>query len=179
MKKRKKAKPVASTVELLQAKKEQIQSFKAKMNHRRSLSDRLADKVTSAFGSVWFFVGNVLWLGLWILINMDLIPGLPVFDPFPFGLLTMIMSLEAIFLSIFVLISQNRAAFVADLREEIDLKVNVRAEQEITRLINMVDEIHDHLGLAPDDDDELREMKKRVNLEEMEEEISKEMNDND
>jgi len=89
------------------------------------------------------------------------------------------MSLEAIFLSIFVLISQNRAAFVADLREEIDLKVNVRAEQEITRLINMVDEIHDHLGLAPDDDDELREMKKRVNLEEMEEEISKEMNDND
>jgi uncharacterized membrane protein len=87
----------------------------------------------------------------------------------------MIVSLEAIFLAIIVLISQNRAAHIADLREEVDLQLNVKAEQEITRMIIMLDEIHDHMGLNPEDDEELVMMKQKTDLNEIEKELAKEM----
>lgn len=156
-------------------KREVILSFKAKMDQSRNLSERLADVISNAFGSTWFFLANFIWFLGWIVVNTDLIPGIPVFDPFPFGLLTMIVSLEAIFLSIFVLISQNRAAKIADLREEIDLQINVRAEQEITRILVMLDEIHDHLGLEAEDDEELRGMKEKTDLSSLEMKILSEM----
>lgn len=158
-------------------KRQQIRSLKAKMDRNRSLTNRMADFFTRAFGSTWFLFLNFIWFALWILINTGLLPILPEFDPFPFGLLTMMVSLEAIFLSIFVLISQNRASRVAELREEVDLQINVKAEHEITRILCMVDEIHDHLGLNPEDDAELRKMKKRTNMDALERAISKEMED--
>ena len=163
--------------ELLKKKKEQIKSFKVKMNQERSLTDRLADRITKAFGSTWFFIANVLWFGTWMTINLNLVPGVTPFDPYPFGFLTMMVSLEAIFLSIFVLISQNRASRVDDLREEIDLRINVKAEQEITRVLQMLDEIHDHLGLDPIDDAELKKMKKRTDVSALKKAISKEMDE--
>lgn len=163
--------------ELLKKKKAQIKSFKVKMGQSRTLTDRMADTITKAFGSTWFFVANVLWFALWILINTELLPVTAPFDPYPFSFLTLMVSLEAIFLSIFVLISQNRASKVADLREEIDLQINVQAEQEITRILCMVDEIHDHLGLEAKDDAELKKMKKRMNLSALEKAISKEMDE--
>lgn len=145
------------------------------MDKNRNLSEKLADEITNAFGSTWFFTLNLLWFLGWIAINTHLIPGIAAFDPFPFGLLTTIVSLEAIFLSIFVLISQNRAAKIADLREEIDLQINVRAEQEITRILVMLDEIHDHLGLEAEDDEELRGMKQKTDLSSLEKKILREM----
>ncbi len=160
---------------LARARKDHIQSFKAKMDARRSPADKAADVFTKSFGTVIFLVLNGLWFMIWILINMGFIPAIPAFDPFPFGLLTMIVSLEAIFLSIIVLISQNRAARIADLREEVDLHINVRAEEEITRLICMVDMIHDHLGLEAADDVELIRMKQKINLEELETQLEKEV----
>lgn len=158
-------------------RREQIQSFKAKMDLRRTLTDRIADHITNAFGSVLFFSLNFSAFIIWIIWNNGWVPNVSVFDPYPYGMLTMVVSLEAIFLSIFVLISQNRAAKIADLREEVDLHVNVQAEEEITRLLIMVDQIHDHLGLDPDDDAELRRMKKRTNLKTIEDKISKEMDE--
>lgn len=163
--------------ELFKDKKAQIKSFKAKMSQNRTLTDKLAGGITKAFGSTWFFVANFLWFALWVLINTKALPIVAPFDPYPFSFLTLMVSLEAIFLSIFVLISQNRASKVGDLREEIDLHVNVQAEQEITRLLCMVDEIHDHLGLAAEDDAELKKMKKRVNLSALEKAISKEIDE--
>ena len=163
--------------ELLKKKKAQIKSFKVKMDTERTLTDRLADHITKAFGSTWFFVANFLWFAIWIVINLNLVPGIAPFDPYHFGFLTMMVSLEAIFLSIFVLISQNRASRVADLREEIDLRINVQAEQEITRILIMLDEIHDHLGLASEDDAELKKMKKRTNVSALKKAISKEMDE--
>lgn len=163
--------------ELFKMKREQIRSFKAKMNQNRTITDHIADAINRAFGTSWFLILNALWFGTWILINLDLVPFIQPFDPFPFGLLTMMVSLEAIFLSIFVLISQNRASKIGDLREEIDLQINVQAEHEITRILCMVDEIHDHLGLSSEDDPELRKMKKRMDLGAIERAISKEMDD--
>ena len=164
-------------LELLKKKKAQIKSFKVKMEVGRSFTDKLADRITKAFGSTWFFVANFIWFTAWILINLDLVPGIAPFDPYPFGFLTMTVSLEAIFLSIFVLISQNHASRIADLREEIDLRINVQAEQEITRMLIMLDEIHDHLGLDAEDDAELKNMKKRTNLPALKKAISKEMDE--
>lgn len=149
-----------------------ITSFKAKFYSKRKWYDRFADFMTEYFGTFTFFVFNFGWYVVWVLWNNRVIPGLPVFDPFPHGLLTMIVSLEAIFLTIIVLISQNRQSSIADLREEIDFNINVKAEQEITKILNMLDDIHDNLGLNTKIDEELIEMKKFTNLDEIEEQIS-------
>ncbi len=140
---------------------------------REAWYDRAADYVTQAFGTVSFLIANAIFFAVWIIWNSNIFPGLHVFDPFPFGFLTMIVSLEAIFLSIIVLISQNRAGEVSDLRQKLDFEVNIRAEEEITRIIKMLDEIHDHLGLDPHDDEELKNMKQSIDIQKLGEEILK------
>jgi uncharacterized membrane protein len=115
-----------------------ITSIKAKANAKRSLPEKFADWLTGYFGTVTFLVLNALWFTGWILVNTGKIPGIEPFDRFPFGLLTMIVSLEAIFLAIIVLISQNREAKIAELREEIDLQVNSIAEEEISKTIRLM-----------------------------------------
>ncbi|MEO6109830.1 MAG: DUF1003 domain-containing protein [Candidatus Saccharimonadales bacterium] len=130
-----------------------IQSYRAKSDAKRTLSDKFADKLTAKFGTVFFLALNALWFFVWIPINMNLIPGIKPFDPFPFGLLTMIVSLEAIFLAIIVLISQNRAAKVAELREEIDLQINSIAESEITKILVLMGMLLDKNGIELDDPD--------------------------
>jgi uncharacterized membrane protein len=130
--------------------------------------DHLADRITAFSGSmtyVWLHVG---WFTVWIAVNVGLF-GLAAFDEFPFGLLTMIVSLEAIFLSTFVLISQNREARSADRRARLDLQINMLAEQEVTRLTKMVADIHEHLGLQDDPEEkaEIEEMKEPVRVDEL------------
>jgi len=90
--------------------------------------DRAADRVTAFAGSLNFVYIHGVWFGIWILINIGLIGSALAFDKFPFGLLTMIVSLEAIFLSTFVMVSQNRQAARADIRSELDFETNLRAE---------------------------------------------------
>ena len=130
----------------------------------KNILNRSADFLTQAFGTVWFLTINaIIFLG-WILVNSGLLPFIPVFDPYPYGLLTTAVSLEAIFLSIIVLISQNRASDIADIRQELDLEINIKSENEITRILNILDEIHDHLGLDPENDEELAAMKQKTNI---------------
>lgn len=138
--------------------------FRRRMSIRESLGGKFADSLTRAFGTVWFLVVNAMFFIAWILVNTGVWPLVPAFDPFPFIFLTMFVSLEAIVLSVVVLISQNRASDIADMREELDFEINVRAEEEVTRILVMLDEIHDHLGLNPLDDDELAEMKQRIDV---------------
>ena len=90
--------------------------------------DRAADKITALAGSMEFVYIHALWFGVWIVLNVGLLGAALVFDDFPFGLLTMIVSLEAIFLSTFVMISQNRQAARADIRSDLDFENNVRSE---------------------------------------------------
>lgn len=130
-----------------------VQSYRAKADAKRTWSDKFADKLTLRFGSVLFLALNAVWFIVWITINTNLIPGVEPFDPFPFGLLTMIVSLEAIFLAIIVLISQNRDAKVAELREEIDLQVNSIAETEVTKIIEMLALLLKKEGIKIDDPD--------------------------
>ena len=153
----------------------QFVSFRAKRAVCKGWADRVADWLTESFGTVKFFAFHLLFFIAWIVLNLGVIPGIPVFDTFPYGLLTMVVSLEAIFLSIIVLMSQNRASDTEDLREELDLQINVRAEEEITRILNMLDAIHDHLGLPAEDDEELKTMKQKTDVNAIEEEIEKEI----
>lgn len=138
--------------------------FRIKLEKNKSTIERCADFLRNSFGTVWFLVLNAAVFAIWIILNSNLIPGVPMFDPYPYGLLTTAVSLEAIFLSVIVLISQNRASQIDDLREEIDLQINIKAEEEITKIINMLDEIHDHLGLPVEDDKELKRMKEKTNI---------------
>lgn len=128
-----------------------VQSFRAKADAKRRPTDKFADYLTTKFGSVVFLGLNAAWFFIWIVINTGLIPGVEPFDPFPFGLLTMIVSLEAIFLAIIVLISQNRAAKIAELREEIDLQVNSIAETEVSKTIMMLGLLLEKNGIKIDD----------------------------
>ncbi|MCI0444340.1 DUF1003 domain-containing protein, partial [bacterium] len=115
-----------------------IHGYQAKHNLHKTKAEKVDDQVTDFTGSVAFLVINSLWFIVWIVINLNLIPGIKAFDPFPFALLTMTVSLEAIFLSIFVLITQNRQSKIADLRQEIDLQINMIAEEEITKVMQML-----------------------------------------
>ncbi len=98
----------------------------------RNSQDRLADKITAFCGTMQFVYIHILWFGLWVLANLGIFDSfIKAFDPFPFGLLTLIVSLEAIFLSTFVMISQNRTAQQDQLRAQLDYETNVKAEREI------------------------------------------------
>ena len=114
------------------------------------LGDRLADRITGFTGSMMFVGLHLLLFGLWIAINLGAVPGVPRFDP-SFVVLAMVASVEAIFLSTFVLISQNRMAALADRRADLDLHVNLLAEHELSRLAELVARIAAKLDVAVDD----------------------------
>ncbi len=138
-----------------------FKSFEAKSIRSRSLLTQLSDDLTEVFGSTGFLILNFFFFTVWILINVGWIPEIAPFDPFPFGLLTMIVSLEAIFLSIFVLVSQNRSSFISSLREEVHLRVNLIAEEEITKALEVLAELRKEMGIKKKDP-ELEEMLNRI-----------------
>jgi uncharacterized membrane protein len=100
--------------------------------HRQGQQDRVADAITKFAGSMLFIYLHIIWFGLWIVVNV--VYRKSGFDPFPFGLLTLVVSLEAIFLSTFVMLSQNRDAQRSDIRADLDFATNVRAEVWIEAL---------------------------------------------
>lgn len=124
-----------------------IVEMQRKITEARSLGGRVADAITDFTGSMAFVYVHIVWFAVWILLNIGLIhiPRVSEFDKFPFSLLTMIVSLEAIFLSTFVLISQNRLAAAAEKRAELDLQINLLAEQKATKVLEMLDQITEQL----------------------------------
>ena len=96
----------------------------------RKAENRVSDKITAFAGTMRFVYIHSVWFGLWIAINLGLLGAALIFDEYPFGLLTLIVSLEAIFLSTFVMISQNRQAKSAEIRSNLDYKTNVMAERD-------------------------------------------------
>lgn len=131
---------------------------------KRTLKERVADAITRVSGSLLFVFAHVVWFTVWVAANLSFF-GIKPFDPFPFGLLTTIVSLEAIFLSTFVLVSQNRQAAIADRRAQLDLQINLLAEREVTRLLKLQDAIAKHLGVDECDREELRELEQDVDPE--------------
>jgi uncharacterized membrane protein len=158
-----------------ESRKKMFHSIKAKADAKRTIMERIADTMTSAFGSMPFLVFNTLFFVLWILINTNQIRWINAFDPFPFSLLTTIVSLEAIFLAIFVLISQNRGSKVDDLREETHLQINLIAEKEVTKVMKMIAILLEHQGVDLSKDPELKKLIKPISEEEIEKRLEKEI----
>ena len=123
----------------------------------RGIQDKAADLITIFSGRMSFIYVHVIWFGLWILLNTGKFHA-RIFDPYPYGLLTMIVSLEAIFLSTFVLISQNRLSADADRRANLDLQIGLLTEHEVTRILQMLDAIQDKLGIENDEDSDLADL---------------------
>lgn len=109
---------------------------------QRTPVQKAADWIADFSGSIPFLVFHGIWFALWVAINVHWVPAIPVFDPYPFGLLTMVVSLEAIFLSVFVLLSQNRQAAKDRIRSDIEYEVNLKAEMEVAHLHEKVDHLN-------------------------------------
>jgi uncharacterized membrane protein len=124
-----------------------IAKLESEQVNGRTVTERIAGAVTRAAGTAAFAIIHLVWFAAWIVINAGLARGIAPFDPFPFSLLTMIVSLEAIFLSIWILISQNQMSRQADRREHLDLQINLLAEQESTATLRIVNRIAEHLGV--------------------------------
>jgi uncharacterized membrane protein len=138
----------------------------------RSRVDNIAAVITRKVSSGTAIVLHIVWFFIWILANIR-VGGIEPFDPFPFSLLTMIVSLEAIFLSLFVLIAQNRLSQEADKRAELDLQVNLLAEKETTMILRILHDISTHLGLKGTASRELSELLKETRLDELSHKLDK------
>jgi uncharacterized membrane protein len=136
----------------------------------RTVPARVAEGLVAIGSSTAFLVMHLVWFTMWIAWNTGLL-GFPMIDPFPFGLLTMIVSLEAICLAIFVLIGQGREAAIAELREELAVQINLRIEAEVTKGLQLVAGLYTRLGFRFSEDDELREMLKALDPKSMEQEL--------
>lgn len=139
---------------------------------RRTMQERIADAITSSSGRMSFVYLHTFWFGLWVLLNAGWF-GIHPFDPFPYGLLTMIVSLEAIFLSAFVLISQNRSGARADMRTDLALHVVLLTEHEVTRALQMLEAIHERLGVAHDPESDLAQLEMETKPEDILAEIQR------
>lgn len=134
-----------------------FRAIKAQHSANRSHMEILADRMIGVASSSLFLILHALLFVVWIVWNIPGVP-LPRFDPYPYGMLTTIVSLEAIFLSIFVLMTQSRESRIGELREELTLQVDLRMEEEITKTLHLVAGLYARLGLVLADDPELRAM---------------------
>ena len=153
-----------------------FRAIKARHSGERSRMEILATWLTEFASSTGFFVFHVIGFSTWVVWNLGIL-GLPQFDPFPFGLLTMIVSLEAIFLSIFVLMTQGRESAIAELREELTLQVNLRIEEEVTKTLHLVAGLYTRLGHTIGEDPELRQMLRPLDPELIEKEVTDQLHD--
>jgi uncharacterized membrane protein len=158
-----------------ESRKKVFRSIRAKFAMKRTPMEKLADAITDFFGSSGFLWFNILFFITWILLNAGLIPSVPAFDPYPYILLTTIVSIEAIILAIFVLISQNRTAKIDDLREETHLQLNIIAEKEITKIMKMLAILLEKQGVDLSQDPELHQMIRPISEEEIEKRLEREI----
>jgi uncharacterized membrane protein len=138
---------------------ETIARMEAEFSRQRSFSDRIADKIGNFSGSMKFVLLHVVIYGLYILINLRVLTFARAFDPFPFMLLSVVVSVESIFLATFVLMKQNRMGKRADDRAHLDLQINLLAEREMTLVLQMLQRMSQKMGipLKPGDLPELAE----------------------
>jgi uncharacterized membrane protein len=139
--------PTDQTYNAIRSNIEAVAKLEESFVKNRSTADKLADWIGGFSGSVTFVFLHVVVYGFWILINLKLIPGIRAFDPYPFLLLSVVVSIEAIFLSTFVLMKQNRMSRRADQRGHLDLQINLLAEREMTAVLQLLLRISAQLGV--------------------------------
>jgi uncharacterized membrane protein len=146
--------------------------MKSILEFNRSRSDRIAVFLTHAFGSMKFLCVSLILFLVWITWNLNFLPGLKPFDPYPFTMLIMIVTLFSIILSVSVLINQKREGKMNSIRQQIEFEVNVHAETEITKVLEMLHEIQKKLGINITTDTELEEMKETLDIGQLHEKLN-------
>lgn len=137
------------------------QEMKSALEFTKSHTDIFAVFIAEFFGSIRFLIGFIIFFSVWIILNLSLARP---FDPFPFPILEMMVSIFAIILSVSVLINQNRQGRIEKIEQQVEFEVNVRAEDEITKVLNMLHEIHQEMGLHSGRDKELEKMKEATDV---------------
>ena len=139
---------------------------------QRSALDRVSDAVTNAAATPWFVIIHMVWFGGWIVLNAFATS----FDAYPFSLLTLLVSLEAIFLTGFVLMSQNRMTKQADKRAHLDLQVNLLAEQELTAMMGMLRALCEHAAVpVPSQDAPVEELLETTDINQIAQAVDEEL----
>ncbi|MFN2533385.1 MAG: DUF1003 domain-containing protein [Pyrinomonadaceae bacterium] len=155
---------------------ESIAQLEHQAMHERSADERISDFITRSIGNLKFLSFHVMLLAVWMVINFGLLPNLKPFDPFPFGILTLIVSAEGIFLTIFVLISQNRMSRQAERRNQLDLQISMLAEQELTMILRLQQKLCEHFGIAFGGiEREAQQFMKKTNVERLVKEIEEQL----
>ena len=152
-----------------------VARLQERMLRGRSGADRAGAGVTRAAGTTVFVGIHVIWFAVWIGANINVVSAVRIFDPYPFNFLTLVVSLEAIFLTLFVLISQNRMSKEADRRTHLDLQVNLLAEEETTKALAMLHRISQHLGLEIPGDDDLHRLSEKTDVVRLARELDRQM----
>lgn len=155
------------------AKRNRDTELRSSLDFTKTRTDKLSVFIVEILGSIKFLLFCMSLFVLWICWNLNLM-GLKPFDPFPFPILEMTVSLFAIILSVSVLINQNRQGRMDKIRQQVEFEVNVRAEEEITKMLNMLHTIHQKLGINSNDDKELEEMKENMDVKEIHKSIDEE-----
>ncbi len=151
-----------------------IKSFKAESLKNRSFAVKMADTLTSRFGTLGFLIINLALFITWVLANNGKIPGISPVDPYPYVLLITTVSLEAIVLAIVVLISQNREGYINTMRDELQLHVNLLTEREITKVLVLLRELLKKNNIKISDE-ELDEMLKDIDTSHIERQLKKQI----
>jgi uncharacterized membrane protein len=139
-----------------------LMEVRQREERKKGRSERIADAITAFAGSMWCVYGHALGFGAWLVINSGSVRGIRPFDPFPFVMLAMIASVEAIFLSTFILITQNRMQKMADRRAELDLQISLLTEHELTQAVRLIDQVAQHMGVPRLPETELADVKQDV-----------------
>jgi uncharacterized membrane protein len=164
--------PFESLAPVLDRNIEALRQRRASEQQAASWQERAADAITRFTGSMTFVFLHLTVFGFWIIANLSLIPYIPAWDQ-SFVVLAMIASVEAIFLSTFVLISQNRMATAADKRADLDLQISLLAEHELTKVATIISEIAKQLEVSTGVDQEIEEIKRDVSPDAVLDEIEK------
>jgi uncharacterized membrane protein len=155
----------SSSDQLTRRNVQSILQLEEAAKEERTGTDRLAEAIADFCGSMTFVWVHVIWFGSWIFIN--LMPGIKHIDPFPFTFLTLVVSLEAIFLSTFILISQNHDTKISERRNHLDLQINLLSEQENTQMIWMLRAIATKVGVDLGPDPRLEALSEETELEKL------------
>lgn len=150
----------------IQAIPDDKQEIRSHLPDKKTAPDRFAIFMTNIFGSLPFLCFCVLFVAVWITWNLGLLPGFHPFDVYPFPILELVVSVFAIILSVSVLISQNRLGRMEKIRQQVEFEVNIRAENEITKVLDMLHDIQKKMGIATSDP-ELEEMKEPLDVKEL------------
>jgi uncharacterized membrane protein len=159
-----------SVDELTKQNVEAILKLERAAREERARSELVAEAIAQFCGSMTFVWVHVVWFGAWILLNS--LPGITHIDPFPFTFLTLVVSLEAIFLSTFILISQNHDTKISERRNHLDLQINLLSEQENTKMLAMLQAIAETVG-AQIDDPKVELLREETQPEKLAEQIEK------